>query len=132
NKKGETLLNYAIKKNNIELVKYLIEHGANSNKKNKQGITPLICAIKKIDRSHSESFKKAVIHMLVEHGADINNHGGKGGKTPLIYAIVYENEDIVKYLIENGSNINKSDFNGKLPLDYAIESQNKNIMKYLV
>ncbi|OUM58750.1 hypothetical protein PIROE2DRAFT_22739, partial [Piromyces sp. E2] len=49
---------------NIKVVKYLVEHGADINKENYERETPLFYACK--------SGNEAVIKYLVERGADIN------------------------------------------------------------
>jgi ankyrin repeat protein len=47
---------------------------------------------------------KAVVRYLVEHGADVNAHGGQYGN-PLQAAATY-NAEIVRYLVEHGADVN--------------------------
>ncbi|ORX85834.1 ankyrin, partial [Anaeromyces robustus] len=42
------------------------------------------------------------------------------------------NEDLVKYLIEHGADINKENRGGETPLFLACRSGNKNLVKYLI
>ncbi|ORX65883.1 ankyrin, partial [Anaeromyces robustus] len=42
------------------------------------------------------------------------------------------NEDLVKYLIEHGADINKENEDGKTPLFWACESGNEDLVKYLI
>jgi len=104
------------------IVRYLVEHGADINKGD--GSTPLHLACEK---GH-----KNIVKYLVEHGADINNKGERCGWTPLQYACYYGNENIAKYLIEHGADINKTNNYGSTPLHFACEKGHKNIVKYLV
>jgi len=44
----------------------------------------------------------------------------------------YINEEILKYLIEKGANVNKPDKDGNTPLIISCKSNNDNIVKYLI
>ena len=100
-KDGDFPLFIAVKNGYGEIVKYLVDHGADVNKEDKSKKTPLLVAAKK---GHKE-----IIEYLVDHGVNVNKED-KNGNTPLIYAIDRGHIDIAKYLIEKGSNIdiNKS------------------------
>jgi len=78
--------------NNKNTIKYLIEHGVDINKEKKDGNTPLISACE------CESNKKIIVSYLIEHGADIKKENIKSF-TILIFAYIYENENIIKYLV---------------------------------
>jgi len=43
---------------------------------------------------------------LVEHGANINRECNKYGKTPFFIACKSGNETLIKYLVENGADVN--------------------------
>jgi len=75
-----------------------VEHGAEINKENEDGTTPLFKAIK--------SGKKDLEECLVEHGADINKENWNG-ETPLFNACKSGNKDLVECLVEHGADINK-------------------------
>ncbi|KAF8155121.1 ankyrin repeat-containing domain protein [Mycena galopus ATCC 62051] len=85
----------ASSRGDLEMVKYLIEHGADLNI-NHQG-TALKCA-----SSHG---KLEVVKFLIEHGADPNINDFAYG-TPLHAASQSGELAIVKYLIENGADPN--------------------------
>ncbi|HVI42022.1 MAG TPA: ankyrin repeat domain-containing protein [Anaerovoracaceae bacterium] len=58
---------------------------------------------------------------LLERGADINaslNEGNFG--TPIHYAVCHGNKDIVRFLIENGADINRCNAQKTTPLHYAV------------
>ncbi|KAL6622072.1 ankyrin repeat-containing domain protein [Neocallimastix sp. 'constans'] len=91
NKNGRTFLFYACESGNKNLVKYLIELGADINKENENG--------------------KITFFMLIELGIDINK---ENNKCMISLFNAYENENIknfMKYLIELGTHINNDDNN---------------------
>ena len=85
----------------LEIVKYLVENGADINAKDNNGWTSLIHAAY---NGHLE-----VVKYLVENKADINAIGkyfGFDGLTSLMFASMNGHLEVVKYLVENGANIN--------------------------
>lgn len=57
-----------------------------------------------------------VVHVLIEHGADVNARN-KDGRTPLHFAVLHGNIKIAKLLIEAGSNLEVADIAGTRPID---------------
>jgi ankyrin repeat protein len=96
--------------NNQEMVRLLLDHGANANARTGQGTTPLIAAthIRDIDS----------IQLLLERGADVNAYE-EGGYTALMAASSF---DLVEYfegyarilttLLEAGANVNFASSDG--------------------
>jgi len=133
---------------NENIIKYLIEHGADINDKNMEDETPLIIAC--------ENSEEKIVKYLVEHGADVNYtrkfdiYDHDIIETPLIIAcnneIEYdseneseneykkENENIIKYLIEHGADVNKTNKYNSTPLDIIckLDHENLSIVKLLV
>jgi len=121
-----------------------VDHGVDVNKRNYSGETSLFEAC----RSKNE----AIVKYLVEHGADINKEIGQernkeddgslsfssvyilvhDGETPLFEACRTGNEAIIKYLVEQGANINKENRNGETPFFQTCRSGNEANIKYLV
>ncbi|XP_045190809.1 protein fem-1 homolog C-like isoform X1 [Mercenaria mercenaria] len=95
--------------NKIEVVKALVEHGAEINSPSDTESTPV--------RSACYMTNVAVIKFLVNHGADIHKPNCNGG-TCLINAI--QDADLCKFLINQGANVNAVDNSGNLALHYAI------------
>ena len=93
---GGVLLN-AIQNNSYNVVKYLVEQGADVNDVDDCGNTPLHVAV--------DDNKFVWVKYLVEHGADINVMD-ESGYTPLYSAINNDNFNMVKYLVDQGANIN--------------------------
>jgi len=75
-----------------------VELGANVNKVNNIGETPLFDACR--------NGYETIVKNLVTHLADINKENCNG-KTPLFFSYGNGYEAIVKYLIKHGANINK-------------------------
>ena len=124
-KRGKTPLLYACEYGNYEMIKYLIEQGADINKESNIGdeITPLFKACKYGDYK--------MIKYLVEHGADINKENSLK-QTPIWYACKIGNENIVKYLFECGANIYKEDKDGEIALIKALANGNNNLLDYFL
>jgi ankyrin repeat protein len=70
----------------------------------------------------------AKVQQLVGIGVNIN-HKDERGKTPLMYAILYKQTEIVSYLIRNGADYRAEDKNGLTILDYAEQSKSEPILK---
>ena len=157
NKNGWTPLHYAVRNRNLNIVKLLIENGADVNLINDQDETPLHQAVL------SENYN--MVKLLIKHGADpfIKNNRSK---TPLEicnneeirqlleeYIKYYkqrseipsiENNDLLYYAFGNNLikvkicvysenyNINVQDDKGYTPLMYAITNHNLQMVEFLV
>ena len=93
---GSTALVQQQKLRNIEIIQFLLEHGADPNVKVNYGLTPLMIA--------TEEGKYETDKWLIEHGANIDNHE-LFGNVPLHFAVSYGHKRILKLLIENGVSI---------------------------
>jgi hypothetical protein len=71
---------------------------------NKEGLTPFLFAV-----DCEFSFK--TIKYLLEHGCDINAQVDNG-RTALHFALDLENKALLKFLIDNGADINIEDYEG--------------------
>lgn len=109
----ETPLAIAIKKNNISIVKFLLNNGAQINLKNSKK-SYLVTAI--------YYNKKEISKYLLTKGADVNQIDYKNKKTALHYAIEKGNYDLVKALLLKNADINAKDINGEKPFHYAVKS----------
>ena len=63
---------------------------------------------------------KNLITILLKHGADVNLKCGGKGNSGLMWAAWRNNLPIVKYLIENGADINALNHRGENALDISI------------
>ncbi|HQP04294.1 MAG TPA: ankyrin repeat domain-containing protein [Bacteroidales bacterium] len=104
-KESYSPLHFAVENNNgYEIVKLLIENGANVNAKisknvrESAGFTPLHIAIKCIGNSK-------IVKLLIDNGADVNATT-KTGETSLHIAVEKSDFRITQLLIDNGAKIN--------------------------
>lgn len=108
-------LSGAIIANDPERIKFLVGKGADVNKADSQGWTPLINA--------ARQRRDDLVKLLIGLGADVNK-ADKDGMTPLIAAAMRDHMPTVKVLVENGANIEEPGPGGFRPLALAI-SENK-------
>jgi len=120
----------AIKENNIQIARMLIEVGANVNIQNDYGDTPLIMATNKGGIY--------LVELLINAGADIDIQD-TNGDTALLSAIYNDYEDITKMwiivnlLIDAGANVNIQDeYSGNTALINATKNDYKEIVKLLI
>jgi len=99
----------------LRVVKLLLEHGADPNIQNKDGMTPLHFA--------TERGSPEVVKLLLEHGADPNIQENKFGWTPLHYAVSRCHVDVVRVLLDHGADLTIRDNKGMTPLDYGSDCE---------
>ncbi len=123
-KQEETLLYFAVDKNNANIVSALISAKVDLNKKSLEiGFTPLMLAGRKNDLK----FMK----LLIDAGADLEALS-TSGKTALLLATFNDQTDIAKMLINTGANPIVTDKDIKNAFSYAIEKQNHEIINTLI
>lgn len=108
-------------KGNIEVVKSLIENGADTNLEDHNKLTPLHVAC---FRGHKE-----IVEKLIENQADVNVKITE--ESPLHLASLKNHHEIVKLLLEKGADIEAKDKNGKTPLHYAMSANSKEAIEEL-
>ena len=123
-----TPLEFAVANNpSYSIIELLIKKGADINKKNEIGETPLIFGLKR------GKFSYETIKLLIEKGADINAKD-QDGRTPLMTALFERaSDEIIKLLIEKGADVNAKDEDEWTPLMYALsEGASYEIIKLLI
>ena len=153
-KSGLTPLHIACYNDNLEMIKILLEGGANINEVDNKGNTPLSFLVK--------YGKDKLIKFLKENGADINKKNNskntaieisiqygnlecikvflelgyeinkviQGEMSLLGIATINNKKDIIKYLIEKGADINLRDGLGFTPIIYSILSDKVDLLEY--
>jgi len=122
-------LGFAIEKNKFEIVRILLEHGADPNVGSKiPGMTtPLYVA------TYSDNLELA--RMLLAFGADPNLQSDIGigiSRRPLITAVSKGNIQMVRLLLDGGGDPNLSEEDFSTPLSNAVEAGNIQIVRVLI
>lgn len=136
-KAGATALQYAAREGNLEIVKLLMEKGADVNRG-----AVLVWAIGGLERRtervpgqglvslprDEESARQAeVILLLLEHGADVN------ASAPIVYAAETGDLEIVRLLVEHGADVNaKLGTWERTALMLAVEYAPPEVVQYLL
>ncbi len=108
-----TALHSAVVKNNIHILQYLLQRGADPDVQDIYNNTPLMIAAVTCS-------KKIIIQKLLEKTKNINIQNGQQD-TALMLAAMKGNADIVKLFIEHGSNIDLQNNRGVTALMLACE-----------
>lgn len=112
------------KKSPRETLMQLLNTGANVNKDNKHGETPLYFT--------AILGQPELTELLLEYGADINKTDNKGhGCTPLHMATLQGWENTVKLLIANGADVTKTTNRGQTAWGIAKEKGHEEIATLL-
>lgn len=121
-KKNEAFI-YAVNNGNTEIVRYLIDNGAEIDFKDSQGQYALIHAIKNEDRE--------MVSCLIENGSNI--YEKIGSKTSLMYAVENKNIDIVKILVQ--AHLDRGETRDKTYLKdilgYAFRTKDQDMINFL-
>jgi predicted acyl esterase/ankyrin repeat protein len=108
----------AVEQDNLSMAEYLITHGADVNAP--EGWTALQMAV--------STSTIEMVKLLIAKGADIN----VGSWPPLHGAVDKGRRDIVELLIKEGADLSAKDSGGCTPLYYATQNNNLDIIKLLV
>ena len=125
---GVTVLHLAASNLNIDIIRKLLENGAEPNALDNFKMSPLHCVFL------LNEYEKAVVEAieeLVKYGGNINAQD-VNGKTPLHRAIELNSYTGTKALLKLGSDQNIRDENGNTALEVALEDGNRmNFVKSL-
>jgi ankyrin repeat protein len=108
----------------LEIIKILVENGADINAKNEEGGTPFHFA------AYTASME--IIKYFVEEKKVNINQADKEGKKPIHYSAFKGSVPAVKYLVDHGANANAKDFDSATPLHKAASCGSLALVKYLV
>lgn len=101
---GKAAIHFACDRGDKEIIKLLIENGADVNLKDNLGLTPLF----KYLSSQSKNIDIEIVKLLFNKDTDINQANTKG-ETAFHYACLKGNKEVVEFLFKNGANINNLD-----------------------
>ena len=112
-----------VKSGNTELVVCLLASGADVNRPDGRGWTPLMCAAEK---GHLD-----IVNLLLTRGANVDLTKIQG-KTPLRLAAQKGHLEIVKLLLTSGADVNRTDKYECTALMFAVEKGHLDIVKLLL
>jgi ankyrin repeat protein len=113
---------YAVEQNRLDIVRLLIQHGADINLQDNDGVMiPLTMATW---RGYYD-----IVEELLKCNADVNSIDD--GRTSLHYAIDTKQVEIVQLLLDYGADVQQCTLEGKTPLMLANHSDNKQIIKMI-
>jgi len=122
--KNSTPLMWASAKGHYEVVKFLIDNGADIQARCSEGKSVILWAA-------YNSCNTGVIKLLIEKGADINALDKSEKKTVLTMAIENCNCELARFLIEKGADIKKPNKRRSSGLIYAQKYQLTDIIELL-
>jgi ankyrin repeat protein len=114
----------AVKSNNPNQVKEIIENGIDVDARNFNNETSLHMVVCYKDL-------KDIAKLLIENGANIDATNSKG-ETPLHLAIDCEENEIAELLINNGADVHAKDNSGDTPLHKSVIRNKKEIVELLI
>ncbi|HEX6043801.1 MAG TPA: ankyrin repeat domain-containing protein [Pyrinomonadaceae bacterium] len=121
---GRTVLINAAARGDLEVVKVLVQRGADVNVKDKQGYTALFHAIEAM-------YDDVELVLLSQPGLDPNARG-LNGTTALLKYVWRDRKDAVDVLLKRGADVNAQDADGDAPLHGAAENGNVEILNLLL
>lgn len=130
NLSGLSVLADAIAKRKLDMAELLLKHGANASAKDLVGHPILVIALR--DNKLSQNDKVRVVRMLLDHGASPNVSDGTWGVAAICFAMETGNTDLVKMMLDAGSNTKKKMSSGETLLLYAIDNGKRDQVKLLL
>jgi len=107
----------------LEALKLLVEAGLDLAYVNREGLGALDIAIK--------YRRPDIVRLCKEEGVSLSESRRKSGMTPLMLAAAFNDTEMVKYLIEEGADVNGVDKFGMTALDYARKMDQGKVKEYL-
>jgi ankyrin repeat protein len=107
----------------LDVLACLLERGADTNKADNEGRTPLLVA--------AAMGQLAVVSCLLKVGADVDKRDNEG-RTPLFVGAITGRLPVVRYLLKHGANINQACNDGGTPLMIAAAHKHAEVVTWLI
>lgn len=119
---GSPPLHCAYKSGYLEIIRYLLESGADVNQEDRYGYLSsrkleCVSGVSLLQRAVHRGDLQTIHYLVSEKNVNIN--AVIGGCAAIHLATEAKNFEIVKYLLENGADVNTQDVNGDSPLHYS-------------
>ncbi len=108
---GDTLLMAAIRNGRLASVEALLEGGADPDRANARGETPVLAAAFSDDPD--------ILRAVLQHGGAVDARNARTGATPLMQALLSPNAEQYEVLLDAGADPNLADLNDDAPLHVA-------------
>jgi len=121
---GRCAIHYAAKRGYVKCLRRLITCGASLDVLSKDGMSPLMEAVKK---SQLEATK-----ILVQAGANVNLRNEEKGETAIHYAACSSDFECVEVLVQAKANLNAQDLAGNTALILGVKRSDEKVLKSLI
>ncbi len=135
---GRTPLHLAVEEGWYKMTKLMLR-GENANVDSQDriiGLAPLHTGVEAALCQPSNSSEREkyirVLKVLFDSGADINAIDGGKGFSALHQATIACDTDMIKFLAQNGADINNKDALGLVPLHHAVQHENSDVAHALI
>ena len=125
-KKNTYLLTYAVMMNKIDVVNYLLEFGAKIDIVDSENRSVIYHAI---NLQYNDILDVLLEKNKTNIGISILHIKDKNGKTPIHYAVEFENEYALNKILQHDGNTNSKDDQGYNSLHLSVYTRNINIVK---
>ena len=119
NNYGATPMGLAAEVGNAEIIKLLLEAGANADSPNPEGQTALMAVARTGNVEAAE--------LLVKHGAKVDAREKWGGQTALMWASARRHPEMMQFLISKGADVNARSIDRDYQRHVTAEGRPKNL-----
>ena len=117
-------LHAASEEGHVNIVRILLENGADVDLEDRQGRTCLMLAV--------QAEKLRVVQFLIDHGVSVRRKNSLNGRTALHYAVFSHRVDVVSILIKYGADVDVTDDEGLTPLMCAVKDERGEMVSCLI
>lgn len=128
----KSLLDFAAEAKQLAIATYLLDHGAQVNAIQQQGLDQGLTAL------HRAAFfdSAEIVELLIARGANVNaRHGtranGTGGATPLLYAATNGSSSAISVLLQHGADAVASSVDGRAPIESSIKFKHPEVAQLI-